>query len=191
MPIVCYTLLIAAEVFATALMLLPEMSTLTFASLYVLTPALVFFLALLLCATDTKLFLKLPFPLVALAILPLGLLLRESDGGAIVESGHFWADFGFALLIALAPALLGMAMGLIIWAVGRKRGRQLTGRGKTSGGGKTSDGASRGAQSGSSKTSSKTSSGTRQSGGRKPGANPMTSGPKLRVASKTKTNRKR
>jgi hypothetical protein len=167
MPVICYALLIAAEVFATGLMLLPTMSTLAFASLYVLTPALAFFLALLLCATDTKLLLKLPFPVVALAVIPLGLLLRESGGGPITESGHFWADFGLALTIALAPALLGMVIGFIIWAIGRRQ-RQQSATSKRSAAGKGS-----------------------RAGGRKPGTNPTSSGPKLRVAPHKKTGRKR
>lgn len=134
MPVICYGLLIAVETFAVSNILFPITSVFAFIGLYLLVPALTFILALLLCATDTNPVLKFLFPLAAFAIIPLSYLLYELQNDPAITLEHLSIDLGLALIIALAPAILGAIMGLAARAVGKRQQKksaqsQRSGRG--------------------------------------------------------------
>ncbi|MDR1083119.1 MAG: hypothetical protein LBL27_04545 [Coriobacteriales bacterium] len=121
-PVICYSVLLAAEIIVAGNSLLPKTTGLAFANLYLLVPLLSFILALILSATNTNLFLKLFFPVVSLVVLPFSYLLYESRDGSPVDLKHLAPDFGLALIVAFAPAVLGSIIGFILWGVKKRRG---------------------------------------------------------------------
>jgi hypothetical protein len=115
-PLICYGALLAVDILVIGLMALPQTTVYVFASFYLLVPALSFCLALFLCVTETHLSSKLLFPVVALVALPLVYLLYDSQSAPVTDLGHLSADFGLALIVTFAPAVVGTFTGLVVWA---------------------------------------------------------------------------
>jgi hypothetical protein len=187
MPVVCYALLIAAEIFAVGSTLLPQTNPFAFVGLHLFIPALSLLLALLLSAAGTNLLLKLLFPIVALAVMPFCYLLSESKGASAVDLNHLSADFGLALIFVFAPAVLGTIIGLIVSAVGARRQKRLAASRNSSLAKKTQATGSAGARAGYS-TGARRNTGEAYRAGYRAGTSGAVNGnPKLRVVSAART----
>jgi hypothetical protein len=183
MPVVCYTLLITAEILAVGSTLLPQTNPFAFVGLHLFVPACSLLLALLLSASNAHLLLKLLFPIVALAVLPFGYVLYESRGTLAIDPNHLSADFGLAMIFAFAPAVFGTIIGLIISAVGARRQKKLAASRSSSPAKRTRTTAGAGARTGYG-TSAKRNTGEAY----RTGASETVRGnPKLRVVSTAKT----
>ncbi|MDR2106159.1 MAG: hypothetical protein LBP24_01980 [Coriobacteriales bacterium] len=121
-PAICYSLFVIFEILAVGIVSLPTASTLAFIGLYLLVPALAFILSLLLGASSAHLFSKLAFPPVALGGILLGYLFCEAAEGSVIDLRYLVTDLGLALSIALIPAALGTAIGLVTRAITNRPG---------------------------------------------------------------------
>jgi hypothetical protein len=183
MPIVCYALLITAEILAIGSTLLPQTNPFAFVGLHLFVPAFSLLLALLLSASNAHLLLKLLFPIVALAVLPFGYVLYESRGTLAVDPNHLSADFGLAMIFAFAPAVFGTVIGLIISAVGTRRQKKLAASRSSSLAKRTRTTAGAGARSAYGTSAKRNTGGAYHTGA----GGTLRGNPKLRVVSAAKT----